>query len=214
MGGTAVSAVQTIVVGSAHPTMMIKGVFITGTDTGVGKTVVAAGLARGLVDRGCRVGVLKPIETGCSIDPDCWPADGAMLAQAARLDVSPQEVVPCRYAEPLAPLVAARRSGRPVDLAAIRQAWARLQRQYDWAIVEGAGGLSVPVTEQQTMADLAADFEIAAADRRPADAGHAQPHFLDGTLCPQSRTYGSSGWCCAAVTMIPAMSPSRPIRPC
>lgn len=137
------------------------GFFVTGTDTGVGKTVVATGLARLMTERGFRVGVMKPIETGCNIiSDDKLPHDGSLLAEAARIAGENQWVVPCRYAEPLAPLVAARREKKPVDFSAIWRAWEYLQKNYELAIVEGAGGLSVPISEGFTMADLAQEMKL------------------------------------------------------
>lgn len=132
----------------------MNGLFITGTDTGVGKTVVAAGLARLLCERGLRVGVLKPVETGCP--PNSPPRDGQWLARAAGLNGNWADVVPCAYEAPVAPLVAARLANRPVDWNAILSAYSRVRARSDIVIVEGAGGLAVPVTETQTMADLAA----------------------------------------------------------
>lgn len=136
----------------------MRGLFVTGTDTGVGKTVVTGGLARALSDRGLRVGVLKPVETGCPEGTE--PADGAFLAAAARVAGGAAAVAPVRYAEPLAPLVAARREGRPVDFAAIDAAFARVTAGADFVFVEGAGGLSVPITVDLDMAGLAARFGL------------------------------------------------------
>lgn len=139
----------------------MKGCFVTGTDTGVGKTVVATGLARLLVERGLRVGVMKPIETGCDVvDESELPHDGRFLAEAARIGGDRRWVVPCRYQEPLAPFVAARRERRPVDFNAIRTSWEYLQAHYELAIVEGAGGLSVPISDGYTMADLAREMRL------------------------------------------------------
>ncbi|SHL09087.1 dethiobiotin synthase [Rhodothermus profundi] len=137
----------------------MNGLLITGTDTGVGKTVVGAGLARLLRDAGYQVGVLKPVETGWEGSPDDWPPDARMLAEGARVNDPPAQVVPCVYAEPLAPLVAARRAGRPVDLDRIEAAWQRLQNR-DWVLVETAGGLSVPLTEHLDYAGLAARWRL------------------------------------------------------
>ena len=137
----------------------MRGLFITGTDTGVGKTVVAAGLAALLRCRGLTVGVLKPVETGCDSDHE-WPEDGAMLAAAAGVEDGPvAAVVPCIYGEPLAPLVAARRACRPVPLDALDRAFAALAGN-DWVLVEGAGGLSVPISDELDMAGLAARWEL------------------------------------------------------
>ncbi|KXB97788.1 MAG: dethiobiotin synthase [Chlorobi bacterium NICIL-2] len=139
----------------------MRGCFVTGTDTGVGKTVVAAGLARLLVERGHRVGVMKPIETGCeAASGGELPHDGRLLAEAAGIQDDRQWVVPCRYSEPLAPLVAARREGRAVDFEAIWRAWEHLKTHYEWALVEGAGGLSVPISPKYTMADLARELDL------------------------------------------------------
>lgn len=132
----------------------MRGLLITGTDTGIGKTVVAGGLARLLADQGQKVGVMKPVETGCS--EEGWPRDAAFLVAAARVDDPMDRVVPCRYAEPLAPLVAARRQGGVVDVDAIRTAFGELTTKYDRLLVEGAGGLSVPLTEDVDTAQLAA----------------------------------------------------------
>ncbi|MEX0991427.1 MAG: dethiobiotin synthase [Actinomycetota bacterium] len=139
---------------------MSGGVFITGTDTGVGKTVVAAGLARLLADLGIDVGVMKPVETGWAGPPDELPADAAMLAAAARTQDAHDDIVPFVYEEPLAPLVAARRSDRPVEPDLIVAAYERLRDRHGFVIVEGAGGLSVPLTPDLTMAGLAIRLDL------------------------------------------------------
>lgn len=137
----------------------MRGLLITGTDTGVGKTVVGCGLARMLRNKGYSVGVLKPVETGWDGPPGSWPPDARMLAEGAQVDDPPQLVAPCVYRQPLAPLVAARLSGRPVDLEKIEAAWRALQNR-DWVLVETAGGLSVPVTEKLDWAALAARWQL------------------------------------------------------
>ncbi|MEN8148366.1 MAG: dethiobiotin synthase [Planctomycetota bacterium] len=152
----------------------MRGLFVTGTDTGVGKTVVAGGLARALSDRGVRVGVLKPVETGCPEGTE--PSDGAFLAAAAR--VAADTVVPVRYAEPLAPLVAARRENRPVDLAAIDAAFDRAAADAEFVLVEGAGGLSVPVTDDLDMAGLAGRFGLPLLVVARPDLGTLNHTFL------------------------------------
>jgi dethiobiotin synthetase len=132
----------------------VSGLFVSGTDTGVGKTVVAAGLARLLADRGLDVGVMKPAETDVPADAD-WPADAGTLVRAARVDDPVDDVVPYRFADPLAPLVAARREGRPVDPAVIADRYAALAARHERMIVEGAGGITVPVAEGLDYAGLA-----------------------------------------------------------
>lgn len=130
---------------------------VTGTDTGVGKTVVTVALVALLRRRGLRVAAMKPVETG--VLPGA-PSDGARLRAAAGGDDGPADVCPVTYAEPLAPLVAARRAGRPVDLEALAAAFARLAAQRDAIVVEGAGGLLVPLTEQVSYAELFARWRL------------------------------------------------------
>ena len=123
----------------------MKAYFVTGTDTGVGKTFVSAGILHSLRRRGVRTAALKPAETGC--DPD--PADGLFLARAA--GTCP---VPFTYRLPVAPAVAARLEGKPFTLAPVRAAFDGLSA--DFCLVEGAGGLLVPFAEDILGADIAA----------------------------------------------------------
>ena len=134
-----------------------RGVFVTGTDTGVGKTRVACALLRALQARGIDAGAMKPVETG--VGPG-GPADALALRAAARTADALSDVCPQRFALAAAPTVAARAEGRCVDLAAIDAAWQRLRAQHDFMVVEGAGGLLVPVAEGVTVADLAARFAL------------------------------------------------------
>jgi dethiobiotin synthetase len=122
---------------------------------------VAAGLARLLAERGEPIGVMKPAETGHDGAPDALPSDAALLAEAARTAPELQRhVAPFVYREPLAPLVAARRAERPVEMEAMVDAYEALRRSHAGRmIVEGAGGLSVPLTEALDMAGLAARFD-------------------------------------------------------
>jgi len=133
------------------------GVFVTGTDTGVGKTVVACTLARALRGAGRDVGVLKPAETGV---PPEGPLDAHALLVAAGADDPIEDVCPVQLKLPAAPTVAAAAEGTEVDLAAIRAAWSRLRARHEVMIVEGAGGLLVPLAEKCTMADFAAELEL------------------------------------------------------
>lgn len=135
----------------------MKGIFVTGTDTGVGKTVVSALIVRGLRRRGIHAGVMKPIETGCAGDSEealladttdgaiLSPRDGLFLRRAAAVDDPIDLITPLRFALPLAPLVAAEREGRDVSLSRVRDAFAVLSAKYEFIVVEGAGGLLVPL---------------------------------------------------------------------
>jgi 8-amino-7-oxononanoate synthase len=128
-----------------------RGVFVTGTDTGVGKTVVAAGLVQAFARSGARVGYAKPVQTGT--------AEGADDARAAvRLSgvVGVDVCVPAAYPDPLAPSVAARRAGELVDIDGVVSAIEDLRARCDTVVVEGAGGLLVPVDDRTTMAGLIA----------------------------------------------------------
>lgn len=132
-----------------------RALVVAGTDTGVGKTRVACALARGLVGRGLRVGVLKPAETGCD-NPD-RPADALALAAAAGCAEPLDRICPFRFREPLAPAVAARREGRAVDPAVVDRRLAELAAGHDLVVVEGAGGLLVPFAEGLLFTDWIRD---------------------------------------------------------
>lgn len=134
----------------------MSGIFITGTDTGVGKTVVAAALAAVLAKRGLSVGVMKPAETGCRrIDGLLVPADAMFLREASG-SVDPLDLVnPYRFEAPLAPSLAAEQAGVTIDLHRIDEKYAELASRHAVVIVEGAGGLLTPLAGDQTMRDLA-----------------------------------------------------------
>ena len=132
-----------------------RGVFVTGTDTGVGKTVVSCALVRSLRDDGVDVGVMKPIETGVG---EAGPLDAIALHEAAGGVDDLDDVCPQRFALPAAPTVAARAEGARVDLGAVHRAFERLAARHELLVVEGAGGLLVPAADGASMADLA--FEL------------------------------------------------------
>lgn len=137
--------------------MTARGVFVTGTDTGVGKTVVACALLRALRSRGLDAGAMKPIETGVGAE---GPLDALALRAAAGVEDALDDVCPQRFALPAAPTVAADAEARRVDLAAIDAAWTRLSDRHAWMVVEGAGGLLAPAAEGLSMADLAARLAL------------------------------------------------------
>jgi dethiobiotin synthetase len=132
-----------------------RGLFVTGTDTGVGKTVIACGLARGLRRRGVDVGVMKPCETG--VGPE-GPKDAAALRAAAGVEDPIEDICPQSFALPAAPSVAAQVESRVVDLERIRLASKTLDARHEFLLVEGAGGWLVPITPDFAMADLAAEL--------------------------------------------------------
>jgi dethiobiotin synthetase len=118
---------------------------VTGTDTGVGKTVVTCALVAAIRRRGLRVVGVKPIESGVTSDDPT--RDGARLSRAAG-EIRPLSVTaPLTFPDPVAPLVAARRLGRAIDLERLDASMGEASRGCDVLIVEGAGGLLVPITE-------------------------------------------------------------------
>jgi dethiobiotin synthetase len=140
---------------------MKHGLFITGTDTGVGKTVVTAALAIVLRRRGLDVGVMKPVATGCVRRREGLVSEDAeFLAQAADAPESLDEIAPIRLAESLAPTIAAARSGRPLDLEPMWAAWRRLSMAHEIMLIEGIGGILCPVTPTESVADLARRFGL------------------------------------------------------
>lgn len=142
--------------------MSKQGWFITSTDTGVGKTVISGALAWVIRQKGRRPGVMKPIATGCRHDPRLGlvSEDTEFLAHCAESRETLEVITPVRYAGELAPIVAARREHRPVDWEAIRESYARIRAGSDWMIVEGIGGLLVPVDARHSVADLALEFGL------------------------------------------------------
>ena len=130
----------------------MAGLFVTGTDTDVGKTFVSCALARGLREAGIDVGVMKPSETGV---PPEGPMDARALAAAAGVDDPLELVCPLQYAVPAAPLASARAESRSVDLGIAMRAFETLSGEHDFMLVEGAGGLLVPFDDETSMADFA-----------------------------------------------------------
>jgi len=136
----------------------VSALFITGTDTGVGKTFVGCALAAALRARGRRVAVMKPVETGVAGEPE-----DALRLRAAAGDPAPLDTVcPHRLRAPLAPAVAARLEGVTIDVARLVALVADRAAAADVLLVEGAGGLLVPLAGRTTWADLAARCALTA----------------------------------------------------
>lgn len=122
---------------------------VTGTDTGVGKTLIATALIAVARRRGLRAAAMKPVETG--VEPGKETDAERLIAAAGGV---PTDVCPYHFAEPLAPMVAANRAGTPIDMDVLDAALGRLGHEKDVVVVEGAGGLLVPVTRRVTFAEL------------------------------------------------------------
>lgn len=140
---------------------MAKGFFITGTDTGVGKTIVSAALIHFLRGRGLSVCAMKPIESGCAgKDGALVPSDGIFLREAAGMVEDITAVTPYALEAPLAPMVASDIEGIRIDPERIKRIFYGLAVNYDAAVVEGVGGLLVPIRKDYFVLDLAVDLGL------------------------------------------------------
>jgi dethiobiotin synthetase len=141
----------------------VRGLFITGTDTGVGKTYVAALIARALVASGRCVGVYKPAASGCTRGANgrLVSDDAVALWEAAGRPGDLEHVCPQRFLAPLAPHLAARAEGKTLDADLLRTGLDYWKERSDIVLVEGAGGLMSPMGEREYVADLARDFGYA-----------------------------------------------------
>lgn len=134
----------------------MKGIFITGTDTGVGKTTVAAGLASAMCRKGIDIGVMKPFASAEKIFSYKYKSeDSALLARAAKIKDPDEEINPFFYSIPTAPFVAAKiTKEKAVNLSAAESIYYRLASKHDFMIVEGIGGIMVPLTKKESVADF------------------------------------------------------------
>ncbi|MGH8290497.1 MAG: dethiobiotin synthase [Steroidobacteraceae bacterium] len=141
--------------------MTPKGFFVTGTDTGVGKTIVAAALTRALVARGLRIAVMKPIASGSDPTPEGPRNSDALALMAAANVQAPYETVnPYCFLPAISPHIAASDSGIVIDLALLHRRFEALVSAADCVIVEGAGGWLAPIGDRAGMADLAGTFGL------------------------------------------------------
>ena len=143
--------------------MSAHGIFITGTDTGVGKTVVACGLVRALRKTGSRVSVMKPVASGSLQTPEgLRNADALSLMEAAGMDTRTlyARVNPYCFEPPISPHIAAEDAKIAIDIDLIRHEFDRLAADAEWVVVEGAGGWLAPLSEHETMADLAGGLAL------------------------------------------------------
>jgi dethiobiotin synthetase len=137
-----------------------RGLFVTGTDTEVGKTVVASAIAATLAAEGERVSVLKPVVTGLDQPEDGLAADHERLIAAARSEQPPVDVAPYRFGPPLSPHLAAAAAGERVDPYRLLAAARRAASAGEVLVAEGVGGLMVPLSGDYLVRDLAADLGI------------------------------------------------------
>ena len=139
----------------------VRGFFITGTNTGVGKTVVAAGIALALKKMGSSVAVMKPVESGCKLKNGAlMPADALFHTRMLGLDEPLDSICPIRLRHPLAPMAAAELENVKIKKTDWSQAYRGLLRRYRFVLVEGAGGLMVPIRRNYLFSDMAADLGL------------------------------------------------------
>ena len=140
---------------------MNRGWFVTGTDTGIGKSLASATLLHALRARGLRAVGMKPLASGCEATPEGWRNEDALALLAA---CSPRRafahVNPCAVPKPVAPHVAPRDAGIRVTLAPIVSAFERLSAQADAVVVEGVGGWAAPLSATLDQADLARALDL------------------------------------------------------
>lgn len=143
----------------------MNGMFVTGTSTHVGKTVVSAGLAFALARKRCRVGVMKPVATGSRKTGAYHMSDDTvMIRMAAGNDIPPDLVTPINFREPLSPHMAARIQNVTFTPDHAREtimgAFRTLSTRHEFLIVEGIGGFLVPITDRYTIGDVAAEMGL------------------------------------------------------
>ena len=139
----------------------MKGFFITGTDTGVGKTIIAGAMIKILCFLGFKTSGMKPVESGCvREDGVLIPSDGMYLRQIAQMQEPVTEVTPCCFESPLAPLPASELENAYVSVTKIMKAYYSLHANYNAVIVEGVGGLMVPLKKDYFVVDLAREIGL------------------------------------------------------
>lgn len=159
----------------------MPALLITGTDTEAGKTVLTTALAAywQKYQRSRSLGIMKPIQTGLG--------DRELYNQLFSLEQSLEEITPLYFQAPLAPPLAAAREGRRVELALVWQAFENLRSSRDWVLVEALGGLGSPVSDEFTVADLAAEWRLPTVLVVPVRLGAIAQAVANVALARQSR---------------------------
>jgi len=140
---------------------MNQGLFIAGTDTGVGKTVVAAAIIKALHAQGIHACGMKPIETGCScVGSTLYPSDGMFLKKVSRMDEHIGFVTPYCFENPVAPSLASEMEGRAIHIPLIREKFQALLERYPVVVVEGIGGILVPIKKDYFVMDLIRELSL------------------------------------------------------
>jgi dethiobiotin synthetase len=179
-----------------------RGVFVTGTDTGIGKTWVACALLRALSEAGIRSVGMKPVAAGIDLASGINDDVGA-LACASNVDAPPGDRNPYAFPDAVAPHLAARAANASIDLAPIASAYARLADRADAIVVEGAGGALVPLDERRDMLDIAVALRLPVLLVVGMRLGCLNHAFLT-TLAVRERGLALAGW--VANDLPPGMS--------
>jgi dethiobiotin synthetase len=138
----------------------VRGIFVTATDTGVGKTVLAAAICATLAERGERVAAFKPVVTGIDEEPDAWPRDHELLARVATIRQEPSDVAPLSFGPPVSPHLAAELAGDSIEPHELAAAARGAGDRADALVCEGVGGLLVPLTPGYLVRDLAVELDL------------------------------------------------------
>ncbi|MFG6150224.1 dethiobiotin synthase [Halobacillus sp. B23F22_1] len=155
---------------------MAQGIFVTGTDTEIGKTFVAAGIAAALSEKGVDVGVFKPMLSG---DKREDPESDTMILKSMSGDPSrPSDITPFQFDEPLAPYLAAKRQNISVKQSDVINSWNHIKHRHSFTIVEGAGGIAVPYGEDFLVSDIMKHINLPVLVVARPDLGTVNHTFL------------------------------------
>jgi dethiobiotin synthetase len=180
----------------------VRGVFVTGTDTEAGKSVVAAAICAALAARGEPVAAFKPVVTGLDDPPGDWPADHELLAAAAGGRQAPEDVAPYRFGPAVSPHFAAELAGETIEPARLVAA----ARAHELLVCEGIGGLMVPITTGYLVRDLAVDLALPVVVAARTGLG-----TINHTLLTIEAAHGA-GLTVAGVVMTPWPDDPEPIE--
>lgn len=172
---------------------MERGVFVTGSDTGVGKTVVAGAIAAAIKAYGMDVGVMKPISTGArEIEGRLVSEDARYLKEIIGSTDDDELVNPIRLKPALAPTMAAVESGTTIDMDKVWKAFEELKGKHEFIVIEGIGGLMVPVDDKLLVADMALKMDLALVVASKHSLGTIN-HTLLTVECAKSRNLRVKG---------------------
>jgi dethiobiotin synthetase len=138
----------------------LRGIFVTATDTGVGKTILAAAICAALAERGEQVAAFKPVVTGIDEEPDEWPRDHELLARVATVRQEPSDVAPLSFGPPVSPHLAAEMAGDSIEPHELAAAARGAADKADALVCEGVGGLLVPLTPGYLVRDMAVELDL------------------------------------------------------